>query len=196
MPRPQSSPNSCLPPSTPALPPLLLQHPSHSPALQSGCQSRPFKDIPEGVVSVTSARGMNEQERVLTQLPLRTWGRRVEVVGGGQERGVETCAQTVEIAGSEGCGMELRAASFCLALLWGCSLAAAAAQGKEGECLRGGRGHQGSRATGPRTLEPHAALRGASLETDLWMRGLGALSSGRARRLRSGTVLGTPPLGS
>lgn len=35
--------------------------------------------------------------------------------------------------------MELRAVGFCLALLWGCALAAAAAQGKEGECLHGGR---------------------------------------------------------
>lgn len=43
--------------------------------------------------------------------------------------------------------MELRAVGFCLALLWGCALAAAAAQGKEGECLRG-RWPQPSRDSG------------------------------------------------
>lgn len=58
---------------------------------------------------------------------------------GGQERDIETSVRTAAIVGSEGGGMELRAAGFCLALLWGCALAAAAAQGKEGECLRGGR---------------------------------------------------------
>ncbi|OBS67636.1 hypothetical protein A6R68_03797, partial [Neotoma lepida] len=50
---------------------------------------------------------------------------------GGQERDTEASVRTAEIAGSERRGMELRAASFCLALLWGCALAAAAAQGKE-----------------------------------------------------------------
>lgn len=61
------------------------------------------------------------------------------VAAGEQERDVEASVRTAGIAGSEGCGMELRAAGFCLALLWGCALAAAAAQGKEGECLHGGR---------------------------------------------------------
>ena len=50
---------------------------------------------------------------------------------GGQDWGTETGVRTAGIAGSEGCGMELRAVGFCLALLWGCALAAAAAQGKE-----------------------------------------------------------------
>jgi hypothetical protein len=66
---------------------------------------------------------------------------------GGQDWGTETGVRTAGIAGSEGCGMELRAVGFCLALLWGCALAAAAAQGKEGECLRG-RWPQPSRDSG------------------------------------------------
>lgn len=188
----QSSPNPSLPPS---------QLPSDFPALQSRCQPGPFKDIPEGVVSVTSARGMNEQERVLTQLPLRTWGRRgrsCPVAGGrasGQERDTEAGVRTAEIARSERRGMELRAAGFCcLALLWGCALAAAAAQGKEGECPRGGRSQQGPRATGPRALEPHAPLQVTPLETDLWLLGLGALGLvGRAGCSRDN--LGGPPPG-
>ena len=36
-----------------------------------------------------------------------------------------------EIAGNERHGMELRATGFCLALLWGCALAATVTQGKE-----------------------------------------------------------------
>lgn len=96
-----------------------------------------------------------------------------------------------EIAESERRGMELRATGFCLALLWGCALAAAAAQGKEGECLRGGRSQQGPRAMGPRALEPHASLRDVLLETDLWLLGSRRAGFGRARGLRSGTILGT-----
>lgn len=63
--------------------------------------------------------------------------------------------------------MELRTAGFCLALLWGCSLAAAAAQGKEGECLRGGGSQQGPPAPGTRVLAPRAPLQRSPLETDL-----------------------------
>lgn len=81
-------------PQIPALPPT-PNFPDF-PALQSGCQSVPFKDIPEGVVSVTSAQGMNEQERVLTQLPLRTWGRRAEVVCGGERVGARHPGQRVD----------------------------------------------------------------------------------------------------
>lgn len=35
--------------------------------------------------------------------------------------------------------MERQAPRVCFALLWGCVLGAATAQGKEGECVRGGR---------------------------------------------------------
>lgn len=86
---------------------------------------------------------MNEQERVLTQLPLRTWGWREGVArsqAGGREPDTEAGGQ------ARGAGhrdraesMERRAARAFLALLWGCALLAAAAQGKEGECARGGR---------------------------------------------------------
>lgn len=194
---PLQSSNPCLPPP---------QLPSHFPALQSGCQPGPFKDIPEGVVSVTSARDMNEQERVLTQLPLRSWGRRGRScpwrAGGrasGQEQGTEAGVRIAEIAGNERRGMELRATGFCLALLWGCALAAAATQGKEGECLRGGRSQQGPRATGPRAtglraLKLHASLRDVPLETDLCL--LGALGSvglaGCGRGQSWGPTPGTP----
>lgn len=58
---------------------------------------------------------------------------------GRQLRDIEAGVWTAGIAGSEGCDMELRAVGFCLALLYSCALAAAAAQGKEGECLLGGR---------------------------------------------------------
>lgn len=72
-------------------------------------------------------------------------GKKLSVAGGrasGQEQGTEAGVRIAEIAGNERRGMELRATGFCLALLWGCALAAAATQGKEGECLRGGRSQQ------------------------------------------------------
>lgn len=109
----------------------------------------------------------------------------------GQEWGTEAGLRIAEIAESERRGMELRATGFCLALLWGCALAAAAAQGKEGECLRSGRSQQGPRATGPGALEPHASLRDVPLETDLWLLGSRHAGFGGARGLRSGTILGT-----
>lgn len=63
----------------------------------------------------------------------------MSATAGGQDWDTEIDVRTAGIAGSERCGMELQAVGFCLALLWGCALGAAAAQGKEGECLRGGR---------------------------------------------------------
>lgn len=93
----------------------------------------------------------------------------MSAAAGGQERDIEAGVRTAGIAGSEGCGMELRAVGFCLALLWGCALAAAAAQGKEGECLRRGRSYQGLWDLGPRGSQP--PLWGALLETDLWLLG-------------------------
>ena len=61
-----------------------LQTPRDFPSLLAGCQPGPFKDIPEGVASLTSARGMNEQEPVLTQLPLSTRGRSYAQAAGGR----------------------------------------------------------------------------------------------------------------
>lgn len=69
--------------------------------------------------------------------------------------------------------MKLRAAGFCLALLWGCALAAAAAQGKEGECLRW---PQLTGTPGHGTPGRQPPLWGSLLETDLGLLGLSAQS--------------------
>lgn len=97
-----------------------------------------------------------------------------------------------EIAGNERRGMELRATGFCLALLWGCALAAAATQGKEGECLRGGHSQQGPRATDPGSWSP-ALLSG----TYLWKLTCGCLARWVrwGSRAAVGDNLGDPLLG-
>ena len=58
----------------------------------------------------------------------RTSGRSTGRRGGArlaeQEQGTEASVRIAEVAGNERRGMELRATGFCLALLWGCALAA------------------------------------------------------------------------
>lgn len=98
---------------------------------------------------MTSARGMNEQERVLTQLPLRTQGRRGRSCApAGERAGASRTPRPAyaragvrepgagDLSRSEERSMERRTVGACLALLWGCALVAAAAQGKEGERVR------------------------------------------------------------
>lgn len=90
---------------------------------------------------------MNEQEPVLTQLPLRTGagGEKLRAGRGSEQRARRACGlraagvrDRAQRTGLRGGGMERLAPRVCLALLWGCVLAAAAAaQGKEGECARG-----------------------------------------------------------
>uniref|UniRef100_A0A671EZQ3 Ephrin type-A receptor 2 n=2 Tax=Rhinolophus ferrumequinum TaxID=59479 RepID=A0A671EZQ3_RHIFE len=80
---------------------------------------------------------MNEHEPVLTQLPLRTRGWRcrscARAAGGSGHQGRRAGAQEPGTNRAESWerGMERWAPRACLALLWGCTLGAAAAQGKE-----------------------------------------------------------------
>ncbi|KAK1340456.1 hypothetical protein QTO34_019026 [Cnephaeus nilssonii] len=80
---------------------------------------------------------MNEQEPVLTQLPLRIGAGGAEVAR-GQRAGAEHRSRLTGVrepgrdqAESKERGMERRRPRTCLALLWGCMLVATAAQGKE-----------------------------------------------------------------
>lgn len=91
--------------------------------------------------------------------------------------------------------MERLAPRACLALLWGCVLtaaAAAAAQGKEGECAPRPPGAHAARAR-PRTPAPPGAWRAstrATWEADLAPPSPGVLGSGglaRCERDESGT---------
>lgn len=85
--------------------------------------------------------------------------------------------------------MEHRAPRAYLALLWGWLLGAAAAQGMEGECARGGRpgpaqpGRPDRRTSAP--PEPGAPLR-VRLWKPTWRRPVRRAEVGRATGLRSG----------
>lgn len=76
-------------------------------------------------------------------------------------------------------GMEYRAVRACLALLWGCAMVAAAvAQGKEGECVSGCwtcEAREPGHPRAPDSAPPGAgrAVRSAALESDLVPRSLG-----------------------
>lgn len=109
---------------------------------------------------------------------------------GGRERGIEAGRRaggrepgTWERTESEDRGMERRAARACLALLWGCALVAAAvAQGKEGECASGCRTLPGR---DPRPAR--ASSSGARRAARSFGNRLGAAKSGALRsRTRAG----------
>lgn len=129
---------------------------------------------------MTSAWGMNEQEPVLTQLPLRIGAGGAEVAR-GQRAGAEHRSRLAGVrepgrdqAESKERGMERRRPRTCLALLWGCMLVATAAQGKEGEfvCAAAApaRPSPGCRRPKPRRLLELRALRRAQLWKPTWRR--------------------------
>lgn len=93
--------------------------------------------------------------------------------------------------------MELLEPRACLALLWGCVLAAAAAaQGKEGECARGAgpaRRSPGGPTPAPRASRSPAGRR-AQLWKPTWHRQPRRAGVGRARALPSRRI-GDPPPG-
>lgn len=81
--------------------------------------------------------------------------------------------------------MERPAPRACLSLLWGCVLGAFAAQGKEGECVRGRRPsptQSRQPAPQPRRLPDPGAPRRAQLWKRTWRR------SAPARGLRLGRI--------
>lgn len=174
------------------LPPNLWDFPS----LLSRCQPGPFKDIPEGVAFVTYARGMNEHEPVLTQLPLKTPGKRcrscARSAGEGRTRrpacgragvrerapwrarsaawSIVRPAPTSPCFGA-GCWAPLRRRA------WKVSVRAAAARAP---LSRGG-----LTAGPPRPPEPGAPLR-VRLWKPTWRRPVRRAEVGRATGLRSG----------
>lgn len=90
--------------------------------------------------------------------------------------------------------MERRVLGVCFALLWGYMLGAATAQGKEGECVRGGR--PGSGAAGFPDLgasRSPARLESAQLWRPTWRRPVPEHWGWEGARAAIGTNLGTPP---